>query len=76
MSLINAVFLLSVGLLIARALAAPPSTPDTVLSWGVIAGGMLLVTLLNPGFVPRFHLSAYGETALAATAAISAWLTT
>jgi hypothetical protein len=74
MSLINAVFLLSVGLLIARALAASLFTPDTVLPWGVIAGGMLLVTLLNPGFVPRFHLSAYGETALAATAAISAWL--
>ena len=24
--------------------------------------GMLLVTLLDPGFVPRFHFSAYGET--------------
>ena len=47
---------------------------DAVLPWGIIAGGMLLVTLLNPGFVPRFHLSAYGETALAATAAMTAWL--
>ena len=74
MSLINAVFLLAVGLLLARTLAMPFLTPDAVLPWGVIAGGMLLVTLLNPGFVPRFHLSAYGETALAATAAMSAWL--
>ncbi len=74
MSLINAVFLLAVGLLIARTLAMPLLTPDAVLPWGTIAGGMLLVTLLNPGFVPRFHLSAYGETALAATAAMSAWL--
>ena len=74
MSLINAVFLLAVGLLVARALAMPLLTPDAVLPWGTIAGGMLLVTLLNPGFVPRFHLSAYGETALAATAAMSAWL--
>jgi hypothetical protein len=74
MSLINAVFLLAVGLLIARTLAMPLLTPDAVLPWGTIAGGMLLVTLLNPGFVPRFHLSAYGETALATTAAMSAWL--
>jgi hypothetical protein len=35
---------------------------------------MVLATLLNPGFVPRFHLSAYGETALAVTAVITAWL--
>jgi hypothetical protein len=74
MSLINALLLLSVGLLVARALAMPLLTIDAVLPWGTIAGGVLLVTLLNPGFVPRFHLSAYGETALAATAAMSAWL--
>jgi hypothetical protein len=73
-SLINTVFLLAVGLLLARALVMPLLIPDVVLPWGIIAGGMLLVTLLNPGFVPRFHLSAYGETTLAATAAISAWL--
>jgi hypothetical protein len=74
MSLINALLLLTVGLLVARALAAPRLAADAVLPWGTIAGGMLLVTLFNPGFVPRFHLSAYGETALAATAAMTAWL--
>src|SRR6516225_1025024 len=74
MSLINALLLLSVGLLVARALAMPLLAADAVLPWGTIAGGMLLVTLLNPGFVPRFHLSAYGETALAAAAAMTAWL--
>jgi hypothetical protein len=74
MSLINALLLLTIGLLIARALATPLLNTDAVLPWGVVAGGMLLVTLLNPGFVPRFHLSAYGETALAASAAMSAWL--
>ena len=74
MSLISALLLLTVGLLVARALAMPFPAIDRVLPWGTIAGGMLLVTLLNPGFVPRFHLSAYGETALAATAAMSAWL--
>jgi hypothetical protein len=74
MSLINAMLLFTVGLLVARALATPLLATDAVLPWSTIAGGMLLVTLLNPGFVPRFHLSAYGETALAATAAMSAWL--
>ena len=74
MSLINALLLLTVGLLVARALAMPCRTKEAVLPWGAVAGGMLLVTLLNPGFVPRFHLSAYGETALAATAAMAAWL--
>ena len=74
MSLINAQLLLIIGLLIARALAMPHFTTDAVLPWGALAGGMLFATLLNPGFVPRFHLSAYGETALAATAAMTAWL--
>ena len=74
MSLINALLLLTVGLLVARTLAMPLLAADVVLPWSIIAGGMLLVTLLNPGFVPRFHLSAYGETALAVTAAMTAWL--
>jgi hypothetical protein len=74
MSLSNAMLLLATGLLVARALETPRPTVDAVPGWGAIAGGILLVTLLNPGFVPRFHLSAYGETALAAAAALSAWL--
>jgi len=74
MSLVNALLLLTAGLLVARALAMQRPTAYAVPPWGAIAGGMVLVTLLNPGFVPRFHLSPYGETALAATAAISAWL--
>jgi hypothetical protein len=74
MSLINVMLLLAISLLIARALATPLLTADAVPPWGAIAGGVLLATLLNPGFVPRFHLSAYGETALAVTSAMSAWL--
>jgi len=74
MSLTNVLLLLLIGLLVARALAMPLRTANTIPPWGAIAGGMLLVTLLNPGFVPRFHLSAYGETALAVTAAMAAWL--
>jgi hypothetical protein len=74
MSLTNVLLLLTTGLLFARALLLPGRTSDAVLPWGAIAGGMVLATLLNPGFVPRFHLSAYGETALAVTAVITAWL--
>jgi hypothetical protein len=74
MSLINVLLLLTIGLLIARALTVPVLNAKAVPPWSAMAGGVLLVTLLNPGFVPRFHLSAYGETALAATAAMAAWL--
>jgi hypothetical protein len=74
MSLINVLLLLTIGLIVARVFAAPPLGAEAVPSWGAVAGGMLLVTLLNPGFVPRFHLSAYGETALAVTCAMTAWL--
>jgi hypothetical protein len=74
MSLTNVLLLLATGLLFARALLLPSPASDAVLPWGAIAGGMVLATLLNPGFVPRFHLSAYGETALAVTAVMTAWL--
>jgi hypothetical protein len=74
MSLINLLLLLLSGLLVARTLVMPLPLADAVLSWGSVAGGMLLVTLLNPGFVPRFDLSAYGETPLAVTSALAARL--
>ena len=74
MSLTNVLLLLATGLLFARAVFLPSLTYDAVLPWGAIAGGMVIATLLNPGFVPRYHLSAYGETALAVTVVITAWL--
>src|SRR5439155_7704147 len=74
MSLTNVLLLLATGLLFARVLILPSLTSDRVLPWGSIAGGIVLATLLNPGFVPRYHLSAYGETALAVTAVITGWL--
>jgi hypothetical protein len=70
MSLVNIMLRLVAGLAIARALERPAGAP----SWRMIALGMLLVTLLDPGFVPRFHFSAYGETALAVTALLAACL--
>jgi hypothetical protein len=74
MSLINVALLLTTGLLVGRALVARCLAADAVPPWGAVAVGILVVTLFNPGFVPRFHLSAYGETALAVTAATGAWL--
>lgn len=70
MSLVNVTLRLVAGLAIARTLERPAGAP----SWSMTALGMLLVTLLDPGFVPRFHFSAYGETALAVTALLAACL--
>jgi hypothetical protein len=70
MSLVNVMLQLIGGLAIARVLARPAEAP----SWGALGLGMLLATLLNPGFVPRFHFSSYGETGLAVTALLAACL--
>ena len=70
MSLVNVMLQLTAGLAVARILARPALAP----SWSLLALGMLLVTLLNPGFVPRFHFSSYGETGLAVTALLAACL--
>lgn len=72
MSLINLMLQLVGALAIARALDTRPGSAQTAPSWGMIAAGILLVTLLNPGFVPRVDLAAYGEPALAAAALIAA----
>jgi hypothetical protein len=74
MSLVNVMLQLVAALAIARALSPRPTPPDTAPAWGLAALGFLLATLLNPGFVPRIHFSAYGEPALAAMAVLAAWL--
>ena len=70
MSLFNVALLCAAALLIARVLAATEQTPP----WWACAVALLLVAPLNPGFVPRFHLSSYGETPLAVTALFAVWL--
>ncbi|HEY7578072.1 MAG TPA: hypothetical protein VH855_10785 [Acetobacteraceae bacterium] len=70
MSLFNVALLCAAALLIARALAATERAPP----WWACAAALLLVGPLNPGFVPRFHLSPYGETPLAVTALFAVWL--
>lgn len=64
MSLDNVMLRLIAELAIGRLLMRRAAMPG----WTATALGMLLVTLADPGFVPRFHFSAYGETALAVTA--------
>jgi len=74
MSLVNIMLQLMAALAIARALDPRPMASATPPSWGLMAVGMLLATLLNPGFVPRIHFAAYGEPALAAMTVLAAWL--
>jgi hypothetical protein len=74
MSLVNLMLQLVAALAISRALGHRPTSPAAPPSWGLAAIGLLLTTLLNPGFVPRIHLAAYGEAALAAMAVLAAWL--
>ncbi len=73
MSLVNVMLQLVAALAIARVLG-PPAISSAPPSWSLTALGFLLVTLFNPGFVPRIHFSAYGEPALAAMAVLTAWL--
>jgi hypothetical protein len=74
MSLVNVMLQLLAALAIARALGPRPMSAATPPAWGLVAMGLLLATLLNPGFVPRIHFTAYGEPALAAMAVLAAWL--
>ncbi len=74
MSLVNVMLQLVAGLAIARALGPPETSSGKAPGWGLAALGFLLVTLFNPGFVPRIHFAPYGEPALAATAVLAAWL--
>jgi hypothetical protein len=74
MSLVNVMLQLVAGLAIARALSARLPSSQASPPWAAIALGLLLATLLNPGFVPRIDLTGYGEPALAATAVMAAWL--
>src|SRR5215472_12445558 len=72
MSLTNVLLQLVAALAMARALSRQP--PATAPASGLLAVGLLLTTLLNPGFVPRIHFAAYGEAALAVMAVLAARL--
>ena len=70
MAWFNIALLCAAGLLLARALAGTEGKPP----WWACAAGLLLVAPLNPGFVPRFFLSSYGEPSLAVTMLFAVWL--
>lgn len=70
MGLFNVALLCCAGLLLARAVAGAEGTPP----WWACAAGLLLTSPFNPGFVPRFFLSPYGEPSLAVTALLGVWL--
>ena len=74
LSLVNVMLQLAAGMAIARALGSTALRDAEAPSWRPLALGFLLATLFNPGFVPRFNFSGYGETALSVTAMFAAWL--
>ena len=68
----NIVLQLATVLLLAR-LATRSEEETAPPSWGAAAWGLLLATAINPGFVPRYHLSAYSEASVGVTTAFAAW---
>jgi hypothetical protein len=66
----NVILLLAAALLLARLAAGEEERAP---SWSLVALGLLLVTLLNPGFSPRFHLSGYSETSVTVTLMFAGW---
>jgi hypothetical protein len=66
----NIVLQLAAGLLLARII-----TQDDAASprWTVLALGLLLAIPLNPGFDPRYHLSAYSETSVTVALLFAGW---
>jgi hypothetical protein len=79
-ALFNLLLLVAVALLFVRLMRAGPEVRRrTVIGvargdapgWGLVALGLLCVTALSPTFVPKLVLTAYAETATAATVAIA-----
>jgi hypothetical protein len=76
-ALFNLLLLVSVALVFVRLMrpAADPRRRSAARSdppgWGRVALGLLCVTGLSPTFVPKLVLTAYAETATAATVAIA-----
>ncbi len=66
----NLVLLLAAALLLARLATGEDQHAP---SWSMVALGLLLVTLLNPGFSPRLHLSDYSEASVTVTLAFAGW---
>jgi hypothetical protein len=68
--LFNVLLYAACGLLIARLLQPERPVP----AWPAIAAGLLLATGINPGYVPKYDFSAYGDGATAVAFAAGGWL--
>jgi hypothetical protein len=71
MALFNVALLCAGGLLLARAVTGDPERAPP---WWACGVGLLLAGPLNPGFVPRFFVSPYGEAPLAVATLFAVWL--
>ncbi len=70
---INLILQLAFALFLARLIERGDDAAAILPTWGATALGLLLATLINPGFVPRYHLSAYSETSVTVALAFAAW---
>jgi hypothetical protein len=70
---INLILQLAFALFLARLIERGDDAAAILPSWGATALGLLLTTLINPGFVPRFHFSAYSEASVTMALAFAAW---
>lgn len=69
----NVVLQLAAGLLLARLVVGSGDRAEPP-AWSVVAFGLLLATALNPGFVPRYHLSGYSEPSVMVVLAVAGYL--
>jgi hypothetical protein len=66
----NIVLQLAAGLLLARLARGDDAAAP---SWAITALGILLASALNPGFDPRYHLSAYSEASVTVCVMFAGW---
>ncbi len=74
LTLFNILLQIMTGLFLARVLHAPKDPFGAAPSWSECAGGLLLATALNPGYVPRIDFTSYAEPALTVGVALLGWL--
>lgn len=70
---LNLVLQLAAAVLLARLVAGTEDDTGAPPSWSATALGLLLATALNPGFAPRYHLSAYSEPSVTVALAFAGW---
>jgi hypothetical protein len=74
LALFTVALYLAAALLFARIVTNPDRGTAQRPGWRATALGILLVTLLNPGFVPRVAFAGYGEAPVAITLLFAGWL--